>query len=99
MLHVYRESIDTSIRLGVDAMKILGHRAYTVNRLARTFLKHDELNLKKLAAIRNQDEYIDTARKYIEELELIVQADAQGPPLFDNSWDPESLREEMKAAG
>jgi Trk K+ transport system NAD-binding subunit len=96
MLHVYRESVDTSIRLGVDAMKLLGYRSYTVKRLARTFLKHDEMNLKKLASIRNQDEYISTARQYIEEIELIVQADAQGPTLMDAGWDAETLREEIK---
>jgi monovalent cation:proton antiporter-2 (CPA2) family protein len=96
MLNVYRESLDTSIRLGVDAMKLLGYRSYTVKRLARTFLKHDEMNLKKLASIRNQDEYISAARQYIEEIELIVQADAEGPALFDAGWDAETLREEVK---
>ena len=42
MLHVYRESLDTSLRMGVDALTMLGHRAYTAKRLARLFLKHDE---------------------------------------------------------
>ncbi len=98
MLHIYRESIDTSIRLGVDAMTLLGYRTYTAKRLAKTFLKHDELNLKKLASIRNQEEYINAARQYIEELELIVQADAQGPSLQDAGWDAETLREEVRAA-
>ncbi|MDQ3277550.1 MAG: monovalent cation:proton antiporter-2 (CPA2) family protein [Bacteroidota bacterium] len=94
MLHVYRESVDTSIRLGVDAMTILGYRAYTAKRLAKTFLRHDEKNLKKLAAIRNPDEYINIARQYIEELELIIQTDAQGSTLYDAGWDAETLREE-----
>ncbi len=98
MLHVYRESVDTSVRLGIDAMKLLGYRSYTARRLAKTFLKLDEQNLKKLAAIRNQDEYITAARQFIEEIELIVQADAQGPGLMDAGWDPETLREEVKAA-
>jgi CPA2 family monovalent cation:H+ antiporter-2 len=97
MLHVYRESIDTSVRLGVDAMTLLGYRAYTAKRLAKTFLRHDEKNLKKLAAIRNQDEYITTARQYIEEIELIIQADAQGPSLLDAGWDAEAIREEVRA--
>ncbi|MGZ5253256.1 MAG: monovalent cation:proton antiporter-2 (CPA2) family protein, partial [Flavitalea sp.] len=44
MLHVYRETIDTSVRVGVDAMTILGYRNYTAKRMARTFLKHDEQN-------------------------------------------------------
>lgn len=99
MLHVYRETLDTSLRLGVDAMTILGYRTYTAKRLARTFLKHDEKNLKKLAAIRNEEEYITEAKKYIEEIELIVQADSQGPFLTDAAWDAETLREEAKTVG
>lgn len=97
MLHVYRETVDTSVRLGVDAMALLGFRLYTAKRLARTFLKHDENNLKKLASIRNEEEYISTAKKYIEEIELVIQADAKGPSFADSSWDPESIREEVKA--
>ena len=99
MLHVYRETIDTSIRMGVDTMTILGYRTHTAQRLAKTFLKHDERNLKRLAAIRNQDEYINAARQYIEELELIIQADAQGQVLQDSAWDAESLREEVNSMG
>ena len=99
MLHVYRETLDTSLRLGVDAMTILGYRTYTAKRLARTFLKHDEKNLKKLAAIRNEEEYSTEANKYIEEIELIVQADSQGPFLTDAAWDAETLREEAKTVG
>ncbi len=98
MLHVYRETLDTSLRMGVDALTMLGHRAYTTKRLARLFLKHDEKNLKKLAAIRNREEYISEAKKFIEEIELIIQADrkdfASGP---DGAWDAESLREEAKS--
>ena len=93
---VYRETVDTSVRVGVDAMTLLGYRSYTAKRLAKTFLKHDEINLKKLASIRNEEEYITTVRKYIEEIELIVQADAEGPSLLDVGWDAETLREEVK---
>ena len=93
MLNVYRETVDTSVRLGVDAMTLLGHRKYMAKRLAKTFLKHDEKSLKKLASIRN---YITATRKYIEELELIVQADAEGPSLLDAGWDAETLHEEVK---
>jgi voltage-gated potassium channel Kch len=96
MLHVYRETLDTSVRVGVDALTILGFRTYTAKRLARTFLKLDEKNLKLLASIRNQDEYITTTRKYIEEIELIIRADAQGPIQADAAWDAENLREEAR---
>ena len=96
MLHVYRESIDTSVRMGVDALTILGYRRYTASRLAKTFIRHDEQSLKKLASIRNQDEYITTARKYIEELEVILQTDSQNQIFSNSDWDAESLREEVR---
>jgi monovalent cation:H+ antiporter-2, CPA2 family len=77
MLHVYRETIDTSIRLGVDVMKFLGYRPYTANRAARKFFQLDEANLKKLASINDSEEYIVTARSYIEELEKMLRADME----------------------
>ena len=97
MLHVYRETVDTSIRMGVDALKLLGVRAYTAQRRALTFLRHDERSLKQLAAIRNDEEYITEARKFIEEIELVIQADRRDHTLDpDEGWDAGSLREEAR---
>ena len=99
MLHVYRETVDTSIRMGVDALKLLGYRAYSAHRKALTFLRHDERSLKQLAAIRNDEEYINEARKFIEEIELIIQADRSDRALDpDEGFDSESLREEAQAS-
>jgi monovalent cation:proton antiporter-2 (CPA2) family protein len=98
ILRVYRETVDTALRMGVDAMVLLGQRAYTANRLARTFLKHDEANLKKLASIRDPDEHLIAAKSYIEEIEQIVQADMKDAPIErDSGWDVETLREEVRA--
>lgn len=75
MMHIYRETFDTSLRLGVDALKLLGHRAHEATRMAKTFFIHDERTLKHLSSIRNDEEYIHAARQHIEELEMIMQAD------------------------
>ena len=92
MLHVYRETFDTAMRVGVDAMKFLGHRQYSAQRAARMFAKLDEANLKKLAAIRDWDEYVIAARENIEELEKMLQSDnKQVDELRDTGWDEESL--------
>ena len=77
LLHIYRESLDTSLRVGVDAMSLLGYRKYTAKHLANTFFKYDEEALKKLSAIRDQEVYINEVRKTTEELELIMQSDSQ----------------------
>jgi voltage-gated potassium channel Kch len=92
MLHVYRETVDTALRVGVDAMIFLGLRRYTAQRAARTFFRLDEANLKKLAAIKDEDEYIVTAREKIEELERVLQADQnQRTGAVDRGWDEEGL--------
>lgn len=93
ILHIYRETIDTSLRMGVDAMKLLGYRAYTAQRAARTFLRYDEQKLKDLAKVRdNEKEYINQAREYIEELEEIIKTDMQHLHLEkDQGWDEDSL--------
>jgi CPA2 family monovalent cation:H+ antiporter-2 len=97
MLHIYRETIDTALRLGVDVMKMLGYRAYTAQRAARLFFKHDEANLKKLSSIKDDDEYIVTARAYIEEIEKMMQADMANTELTEEEgWDEESLIAEAK---
>jgi monovalent cation:proton antiporter-2 (CPA2) family protein len=77
LLHIYRETLDTSLRVGVDAMSLLGYRKYTARHLANTFFKYDEQALKKLSAIRDQEVYINEIRKSTEELELLMQSDNQ----------------------
>lgn len=100
MLHVYRETLDTALRLGVDAMKFLGYRSYTAQRTSRTFFKLDELNMKKLASIREQDQYINTARQLIEELEGVIKADGLNISFTsDAGWDEEGLIKDAKQNG
>jgi len=96
--HVYREALDTSLRLGIDALRLLGFRAYQAHRAAQRFLRHDEQSLRDLTAERGNDTaYISLARQRIEELERMLQADRAAPPLDrDAGWDPESLREEAR---
>lgn len=38
IMHIYRETLDTSLRVGIDVMKLLGHNTYEATRSARTFL-------------------------------------------------------------
>jgi CPA2 family monovalent cation:H+ antiporter-2/glutathione-regulated potassium-efflux system protein KefB len=97
---VYRGSLDTSLRLGTEALQVLGFRAYQAHRAAQRFLRHDEQALRDLTAERgDRAAYISLARQRIEELEQMLQADLAAPPLDrDEGWDPESLREEARGA-
>jgi hypothetical protein len=95
--HVYRETIDTSLRVGVDALRMLGVRAYRAVRSARTFLRHDEAAVRDLAGMRHdRRSYINVARQRIRDLEALLLADLRDrDETVDAGWDTESLREDF----
>ncbi|MBT8400018.1 MAG: monovalent cation:proton antiporter-2 (CPA2) family protein [Rhodothermia bacterium] len=96
--YVYREALDSSLRMGADALTLLGFRSYQSKRAALKFMKHDEDSLKQLTEMRNEDQgvYINAARKRIQDLERLLQSDLEDEGLErDAGWDAESLREEF----
>jgi voltage-gated potassium channel Kch len=94
--HVYRDSLDTALRLGTDAMGALGFRAHFSQRAARKFLRHDEESLRELTTQRREAGYLGAVRQRIEGLEQMLQADRAEPDLTrDAGWDAESLRAEF----
>ncbi|MDZ4717954.1 MAG: monovalent cation:proton antiporter-2 (CPA2) family protein [Roseiflexaceae bacterium] len=96
--YVYREALDTALRMGTDALHELGFRAHQAHRAAQTFRLHDDRSLHELSAIRaQQGEYLSAARQRIEELEQVLLSDRQDRGLErDAGWDAESLREEFR---
>jgi len=95
--HVYRETLDASLRLGTDALRLLGFRGYPAGRAARTFLRHDEASMRELAKVRgDRASYFSAARRRIEELERVLLADLEDAgESRDLGWDVESLREDV----
>ena len=95
--NVYRETFDTSLRIGVDILRELGLRAYQSQRAAQKFRRHDELSLIKLAQLRHDRvQYLSAAREQIEYLEKTMLEDLSAPDDFkDTGWDAESLRKEL----
>jgi voltage-gated potassium channel Kch len=96
--YVYREALDSSLRLGTDVMRSLGFRAYHAERAHQKFLKHDQESLEYLATLKGetQSTYISAARERIEDLERLLAADLVDTDLErDAGWDPASLRREF----
>ncbi|WP_153799209.1 monovalent cation:proton antiporter-2 (CPA2) family protein [Foetidibacter luteolus] len=88
MLHIYRETLDTSIRMGVDALRMLGYRAHEANRWGKTFFVQDEKTLKYLSSIRNDEEYINAVRHNSREMEAVLEADKKLLHFTaDEGWD------------
>lgn len=93
--YVYREALDSSLRLGTDVMREMGFRAYQSERAMQKFLRHDEESLAYLATMKGEEEsvYITAARRRIEDLEQMLAADLNDDDLDrDAGWDPTTLR-------
>lgn len=94
--NIYREHLDTSIRMGVDVLTKLGFRAYTVNRLAQQFRAYDEEALKVLVNFKNnKKEYISIVRREIEMQEAMLGGELSKKfSLNDHAWDSEQMKEQ-----
>ena len=86
---IYRETLDTSIRMGIDVLIKLGHRRYSARRAGQKFLKYDEAAMQQLAAHRHdQSAYIFNAREQIQLQEQLLTNDREAnPSLNDHAWD------------
>lgn len=95
--NIYRESLDTSVRLGIDVLIALGFRKYSATRAGQNFIKYDEAALHKLAQHRHQQEtYIFTAREQIEIQEQLLTNDREvNPTLYDHAWDSDLFVEKI----
>ena len=92
---VYRESLDTSVRMAVDALKSLGFRAHSLVRTAHQFREHDEASMRKLARDRHDKQrYILRVREEIEAQEKLLAEDLLVDfATQDHAWDSEQMRE------
>ncbi|HLZ20418.1 MAG TPA: hypothetical protein VKO67_12425, partial [Smithellaceae bacterium] len=88
---IYRESLDTSVRLGVDALVNLGFRKHTAVRAGQNFIRYDEEAMRRLAAHRHdQETYLFKSREEIEIQEQLLAEDRKIiPHRQDYSWDQE----------
>ena len=86
---IYRESLDTSVRLGIDVLIKLGVRKYSATRAGQNFIKYDEAAMYQLAPHRHdQDTYIFNTREQIQLQEQLLTNDREvNPTLNDHAWD------------
>ncbi len=93
--HVYRETLGTSLDMGVDALQLVGFRAYHARRAAFAFRKHNEASMRELASHWGGQNYFNVLRAKIEEAESILRGGgAVLKDQVDAAWDNEPLREE-----
>ncbi len=94
---VYRETLDTALRAGVDAMSMLGFRTFAATRSAHRFRCHDEESLREMASVRHDKQrYLSRARERIRMLEeTMKKAHQETAEQRSVGWDVDSLRLEF----
>lgn len=71
--NIYLDTLDSSLRIGSDALSRLGHRKYNVMRAMKTFRKYEEQHLHELAEMRHDKKKLIRATKQrIEDLEKLM---------------------------
>ena len=97
---VYREYLDSALRMAGDALCRLGHRRYQTHRAIKTFRKMDEKYLYELAEMHHdQKELISGAKQRIQDLETLMISEHENVGKDkDLGWDASTLIEEFGKA-
>ena len=92
--NIYRETLDTSVKLASDVLSEMGFRKYTLHRQAQKFIQTDEQSLRRLAKqSRNEEDYIFKTREEIAAQEKLLEEDRKrGIIEDDHLWDSEQMR-------
>jgi voltage-gated potassium channel Kch len=98
---VYRETFDTALRIGADALTIMGQRAYKAQRASLSFRKHNERFIKEMASHRKDHiEWIRRLKQRIEDIEQIMTDEMERTGRDkDLGWDTSGLIEEFGKKG
>jgi hypothetical protein len=92
--HIYRESLDTSVKLAGDVLQYIGFDRHEISSQSQKFIKLDEESLKRLAVTaKNEKEYIFRAREEIAQQEKLLEEDLNiGRSEIDGHKDSERMR-------
>lgn len=87
---IFRETLDSSLRMAIEALRELGVRGYQAHRAARKFRAHDERAVKELAELWGKDDqiYFSEARRLVTAVEQAFASDRQKlSDAEDDGWD------------
>ena len=87
--HVERESFHSALRLGREALRSLGFRAYQARRSAELFRHYDELMLQEMVEAPDDEKTrLNLARQNSRDLQDLMQTDMQAEvENQEHNWD------------
>jgi glutathione-regulated potassium-efflux system protein KefB len=92
--HVFRETFAASYETGICALRVLGFRAFTAQRLAQRWREHEEAIIEEFRRYEEEDDdatYWEKARAAMGEAERLMRQENPAR-LEDDGWNNESLR-------
>jgi len=94
---IYRDTLDTSLRMASDVLVKMGHRSFQVLNALKTFRKHDEQYLREMTDLRHdKDLFIREAKQRIKSLEqILIREKEEIGKDKDLGWDVTSMIEEF----
>lgn len=90
---VERETFESALNLGTEALKLLGFRAYHAHRAARIFRDHDIKAMHDMAEIDDMSRLVARSQQLSADLKDVLQSDSFDLPReVDQAWDTTALR-------
>ena len=86
---VFRETLDSAVTMGEEALKAVGFRSYQAHRAGRIFRKHERTAMGSLFKMWEEGEsFWDHAREHVSELERMMQQDQiDFAKAMDHAWE------------
>ncbi|MBW4461854.1 MAG: glutathione-regulated potassium-efflux system protein KefC [Nodosilinea sp. WJT8-NPBG4] len=91
---VERETFESALSLGAQALKLLGFRAYHAHRAARIFRHHDIKAMREMAEIEtDMPKLVAKSQQLAADLKEVLQSDSFDLPReVDQAWDTTALK-------
>lgn len=95
--HVFRETFAASWETGIQALRVLGFRAFTAQRLGQRWREHEEALIEEALDAKYDDDatYWERTRVAMTEAERLMRQENPAM-LADDGWANESLRADNK---
>ncbi|MCW1884364.1 monovalent cation:proton antiporter-2 (CPA2) family protein [Luteolibacter flavescens] len=86
---IYRDTLDSSLRMGTDVLCALGKPAHAAHRAAKRYRKADEAFVREVAAHRHEhDNFVSAARDARVIFDEVMRADLQEHHPSEDAWSP-----------
>jgi glutathione-regulated potassium-efflux system ancillary protein KefC len=87
--NIFRETLESSLEMSVEALRLLGFGAYRAYRAAHTFKEYDEETVRVLAEYYGTDEkdFLGRIRQRVQTLDELFESERAVSPGPDAAWE------------